>query len=137
MWLRRNAVARAALGDHPIDIRTGDVTDPKILESVRPQRRPAAVQPAVRAGRHPGLPGGPAGSAVAVFGGADGLDVIRPIVLRAVTLLKPGGWLAIEHDDTHGDSVPALIEATRAFESVDLHRDLAGRPRFTTARRRA
>ncbi len=136
LWLRRNAVARAALGDHPIDTQTGDVTDPKVLADrngtvdlllCNPPYVPDAtdVSPEVR--QDP---------TVAVFGGADGLDVIRPIIDRAVTLLKPGGWMAIEHDDTHGEAVPALIDATRAFDEIELHRDLAGRPRFTTARRR-
>ena len=137
VWLRRNAVARAALGDRPIDTRTGDVTDPKILESDNRAVDMLLCNPPYVPDATPVSPEVRQDPSIAVFGGTDGLDVIRPIVLRAVTLIKPGGWLAIEHDDTHGDSVPALIEATRAFESVDLHRDMAGRPRFTTARRRA
>jgi release factor glutamine methyltransferase len=50
-------------------------------------------------------------------------------------LLKPGGVLAIEHDDTQGESVPALLAARRVLADVVDHQDLAGRPRFVTARR--
>ena len=51
---------------------------------------------------------------VAVFGGADGLDVIRPVATRAVTLLKPGGWLAFEHDESHAPKVAAIDHGDRA-----------------------
>lgn len=71
----------------------------------------------------------------AVFGGADGLDVIRAVVGLAARLLLPGGRLGIEHDDTHGDAVPALLRAGPGLTDVEAHRDLAGRPRFATARR--
>jgi release factor glutamine methyltransferase len=71
----------------------------------------------------------------AVFGGADGLDVIRPVVTMAARLLRPGGWVAIEHDDSHGESVPALLSARRVLTDAADHQDLAGRPRFATARR--
>ena len=41
--------------------------------------------------------------AEAVFGGADGLAVIRPVIALAAGLLRPGGVVGIEHDDVHGD----------------------------------
>jgi release factor glutamine methyltransferase len=73
--------------------------------------------------------------AEAVFGGADGLDVIRPVIALAARLLKSGGHVGIEHDDVHGDVVPALLRRDGRFAEVTAHRDLAGRPRFATARR--
>jgi release factor glutamine methyltransferase len=73
----------------------------------------------------------------AVFGGRDGLDVIRPVIHRAAGLLRPGGWLGIEHDDSHGEAVPALLRAAGGWTDVADHPDLAGRPRFGTARRLA
>jgi release factor glutamine methyltransferase len=73
----------------------------------------------------------------AIFGGADGLAVIRPVLHRAAGLLRPGGWLGLEHDDRQGATVPALLSASRAFDEVADHPDLAGRPRFATARRLA
>ncbi|MEV4707211.1 peptide chain release factor N(5)-glutamine methyltransferase [Actinoplanes sp. NPDC049316] len=73
--------------------------------------------------------------AEAVFGGADGLSVIRPVIGRAAALLRPGGVVGIEHDDVHGPAVPDLLRQDGRFTDVVAHRDLAGRPRFATARR--
>ncbi|MFD0199955.1 MULTISPECIES: peptide chain release factor N(5)-glutamine methyltransferase [Saccharothrix] len=135
-WARRNAEARAAAGDTPITLHAGDVTEPEVLADLdgqvdlvlcNPPYVPdgVEVQPEVadHDPRH------------AVFGGVDGLDVIRHVVGLAARLLKPGGHVAIEHDDTHGGAVPALLETRRVLTEVEDHRDLAGRPRFATARR--
>ncbi|MEO5662879.1 MAG: peptide chain release factor N(5)-glutamine methyltransferase [Nocardioides sp.] len=71
---------------------------------------------------------------LALFSGDDGLDAIRVLAVRAALLLRPGGVVGVEHADVQGESAPAVLAATgRWFEVVD-HRDLAGRPRFTTAR---
>ena len=72
---------------------------------------------------------------LALFGGADGLDVVRAVVATAHRLLRPGGWLVIEHDDTHGSSAQALVAAHGGFTDIADHDDLTGRPRFVTARR--
>jgi release factor glutamine methyltransferase len=131
-WLRRNAAGV------DLSIVEGDVTAPETLSELdgrvdlvlcNPPYVPdaAPVEEEVR-GHDP---------AEAVFGGPDGLDVIRPVIARAATLLRPGGWVGIEHDDGHGRTVPDLLLAARAFDSVRDHADLAGRPRFATARRLA
>jgi release factor glutamine methyltransferase len=73
--------------------------------------------------------------AVAVFGGPDGLEIIRAVVERAAELLRPGGALAIEHDDTHAEAVPALLRATPELVEVVEHADLNHRPRYATAAR--
>lgn len=72
----------------------------------------------------------------AVFGGADGMDVIVPLVQRAAGWLKSGGLLAVEHDDTTSVRTMETISATGLFEDVRPHHDLTGRPRFVTAIRR-
>lgn len=68
----------------------------------------------------------------AVFAGEDGLDLIPDVVARAASLLRPGGRLGFEHDESH--DVTALLE--KDFERVERHLDLAGRPRYTTGMRR-
>lgn len=47
--------------------------------------------------------------------------------------LRPGGLLAVEHDASHGASVPALLRADGRWRDIAGHRDLTGRPRFATA----
>lgn len=135
-WARRNADMQAAAGHRPIELRGGDFTDIRLLADLdgtadlvtaNPPYVPTAtpVDPEVAA-HDP---------AEAVFAGPDGLDVIRPLVTVAAGLLKPGGFLAIEHDASHGESVPALLAVRRVLADVVDHPDLAGRPRFVTARR--
>lgn len=135
-WLRRNAAARAAAGDRPIRVVAGDVSDPELLAEYAGRVDVLLCNP-------PYVPEGTAvppevaehDPAEAVFGGADGLDVIREVLPRAATLLAPGGAFGVEHDDSHGAAVPALLRADGRFVDVTAHRDLTGRPRFTTARR--
>ncbi|MCR1781811.1 peptide chain release factor N(5)-glutamine methyltransferase [Nocardioides carbamazepini] len=72
---------------------------------------------------------------LALFSGDDGLDAIRVIARRGLVLLKPGGVVGVEHADVQGVSAPAVFSGGARWEEVRDHRDLAGRPRFTTARR--
>lgn len=69
----------------------------------------------------------------ALFGGPDGLEVIRPIVDMAARLLRPGGQIGVEHDDTTSQATNALFAGHGAFDGVTARRDLTGRPRFVTA----
>lgn len=71
----------------------------------------------------------------ALFGGPDGMTVIRPIVGHAARWLKPHGYLAVEHDDSTASATVDTICATGLFTATTSHRDLSGRPRFVTARR--
>ncbi|BBZ29761.1 release factor glutamine methyltransferase [Mycolicibacterium madagascariense] len=73
----------------------------------------------------------------ALFGGPDGMRVIGPIVAIAARLLRSGGAVAVEHDDDTAASTVALFEESSAFAEVTSRRDLAGRPRFVTAMRKA
>ena len=135
-WLRRNAAERAAAGDTPVEVHRGDATDPALLGHLR--GRVAAVVsnppyipltddlPAEVLAHEP---------STALFGGSDGLVVVTPMVDVAADLLGAGGHLAVEHDDTTGPAVAAVISATGRFGNVEQHTDLAGRPRFVTARR--
>lgn len=77
--------------------------------------------------------------ALALYGGPDGLEVIRGAIDTAALLLQPGGLVVIEHSDEQGDEaeegVPALLLADGRWRDVVDHRDLARKPRFTTATR--
>lgn len=71
---------------------------------------------------------------LALFSGADGLDALRVLERRAGMLLRPGGVVGAEHADVQGESVVALFAGAGRWSEVVDHRDLAGRPRFVTAR---
>ena len=72
----------------------------------------------------------------AVFGGPDGMALIIPVVAHAGRWLRPGGLFAVEHDDTTSAQTVELISRTGLFDDVVARHDLAGRPRFVTARRK-
>lgn len=69
--------------------------------------------------------------AMALFSGPDGLDALRVVAAVARRLLRPGGLLATEHDDSHAEAVRVLV-ADAGFADVASHPDLTGRPRFVT-----
>ena len=74
----------------------------------------------------------------ALFGGSDGLDVVRGVATAAAALLRPGGLLVVEHGDEQGErggaaGVPHVLREHGSFRDVDDHVDLGGRDRTTTA----
>jgi release factor glutamine methyltransferase len=82
--------------------------------------------------------------ALALFGGPDGMDLVRPLAETAARLLRPGGLLVMEHADVQGEDagglgVPGILRAAMSDAHEPLWRDvrdrtdLAGRPRFTMA----
>jgi release factor glutamine methyltransferase len=73
--------------------------------------------------------------AIALYGGADGLDVVRQVSTTATRLLHPGGILVLEHGELQAESIAALLRAD-GWTAVATHRDLLGRDRATTALRR-
>lgn len=72
--------------------------------------------------------------ATALYGGADGLDVIRVLSLTALRLLRPGGTLVLEHGEDQGAAVRQLLAAD-GWHAPSTHRDYTGRDRATTALR--
>lgn len=137
-WARRNVDARAAEGDTRVVLYAGDVTDPGLLSELDGMAHLVLCNP-------PYVPvGTPLPPEVAfhdppaaVFAGGDGLAVIPDVVRTGTRLLGEGASIVIEHDDTHEVAVPALLAARRVLTDVADHADLAGRPRFATARRGA
>lgn len=71
---------------------------------------------------------------VALYGGVDGLDVVRSVSRTALRLLHAGGILILEHGELQGRAVAALLAAD-GWTAVARHRDLLGRDRATTALR--
>lgn len=71
--------------------------------------------------------------AEALFGGEDGLDVIRVVHSVARRLLAPGGLVAMEHDQSHADQVREIF--SDGFFDIRTVRDLAGHPQHLLARR--
>jgi len=126
-WLRRNSSGAA------IEVVVGDVTDPGLLADragtadavvSNPPYVPAATEiaPEVRAD-----------PAVALFAGSDGLAIIPSVIEQAARLLRSGGILAIEHDETQHEAVLGLLaEGSQWIDATD-HRDLTGRWRYATA----
>jgi release factor glutamine methyltransferase len=72
--------------------------------------------------------------AAALFGGPDGMEIPRRFINAAARLLKSGGFLAIEHHESQELEIATAM--IHAFEDVQIHNDLVGRPRFTTGVRR-
>jgi release factor glutamine methyltransferase len=72
--------------------------------------------------------------AEALYGGDDGMNSPRLFIEAASRLLKSGGFLAIEHHEDQGLEIAAVLHED--FTDILLHKDLTGRPRFTTAVRR-
>ncbi len=71
---------------------------------------------------------------LALFSGDDGLDAMRVLERRARLLLRPGGVVGAEHADVQGESAPGVFAAAGGWTDVRDHLDLAGRPRYLTAR---
>lgn len=72
--------------------------------------------------------------ALALWSGQDGLDAMRVLEGVAARLLRPGGVVGAEHADVQGAGAVEVFAATGRWREVRDHRDLAGRPRFVTAR---
>ncbi|WP_300267407.1 peptide chain release factor N(5)-glutamine methyltransferase [Microbacterium sp.] len=72
--------------------------------------------------------------AMALYGGVDGLDVVRALSVRGLQLLRPGGLLVIEHGELQGEAIRTLL-ADDGWRAPSTHRDLTQRDRSTTALR--
>lgn len=72
--------------------------------------------------------------ALALWSGEDGLDAMRVVEREAARLLRPGGWVGVEHADVQGEAAPGVFVAAGRWADVRDHPDLAGRPRYLTAR---
>ena len=134
-WTRRNAATRLAAGDPQVQLHLGSVVGalPQLDGAVHlvasnppylPDRDAARLAPEVR-DHDPAL---------ALYGGPDGLTVVRQVEQTARRLLRPGGLVVVEHSDGQGSSCPQVFRDAGGWTEVADHRDLSDRDRFTTAR---
>ena len=131
------AYARRNLADTLVELHVGDMAGalPELDGTVDlvvanppyiPLEAYASVPPEVR--DHDPL--------LALFSGEDGLDAMRVVAQVAARLLRPAGFVAVEHADVQGESAVEVFVRHGAFRGVRDHRDLSARPRFVTAVRR-
>ena len=134
-WLTRNATARRDAGDTGVGIHQDDAREAlpeldgavDVVVSNPPYVAAdelADVDPEVR-DHDP---------RVALVADNGGLAVIRDVAATAWRLLRPGGWVVVEHSDRQGESAPAVLSAAGFVEVTD-EADLAGRPRIAKGRR--
>ncbi len=69
---------------------------------------------------------------MALYGGEDGLDVVRQVSRVARRLLVPGGVLVLEHAEVQGQSIRDLL-IRDGWRTPETHKDLTLRDRTTTA----
>jgi release factor glutamine methyltransferase len=72
--------------------------------------------------------------ALALFGGADGMEVIRRFVPEAARRLLPGGWLALEIGIDQAAETESLLRAAGLID-IRTIKDISGVARFPVARR--
>jgi len=70
----------------------------------------------------------------ALFGGADGLDVLRNLASGAGAVLCPGGLLALEVGHGQAGPVAGMLTERGEYEEVWVRRDYAGKERIVMAR---
>ena len=68
----------------------------------------------------------------ALYGGADGLDVVRVLSDVGLRLVRPGGTLVIEHGEWQGQAIRDLLTES-GWRAAATHPDLTMRDRATTA----
>lgn len=70
--------------------------------------------------------------ATALFGGIAGIEVPTRFIESATRILKPGGFLVLEHHESHSEPLAALLAPD--YFDVAHFKDLNDRPRWLTAR---
>ncbi|PYR49281.1 MAG: peptide chain release factor N(5)-glutamine methyltransferase [Acidobacteria bacterium] len=129
---RRNAARHGVSGR--VTLRHGDLLDgidrqldaivanpPYVVDCARP-----ALQPEVR-DHEP---------AVALFGGADGLDLLTRLIREAPSRLRPGGHLVFEFGLGQDLEIERLLEGAPELTTLGVRRDLQGIARTAISQRK-
>lgn len=69
--------------------------------------------------------------AEALYGGVDGLDLVRVISQKSRDWLRSGGQLIMEHGEAQGEAIRAIL-SNDGYQEVQTQHDLTGRDRFTS-----
>lgn len=72
----------------------------------------------------------------ALVGGKDGLCFYRQIIEDAHAWLKPEGYLVIEIGETQTKTIIKLMESEGHYEDIEIIKDLQGKERVISARRK-
>ncbi len=72
--------------------------------------------------------------ALALFAGADGLDIYRRLIPQAFTHLESNGYLLLEIGHGQRDAIESLF-LTAGFDTIEFSPDLQGIPRVASAHR--
>ena len=71
---------------------------------------------------------------LALVAGDDGLDAIRVLARDCPAVLRDDGMLLLEHGSEQADRVRETLAAA-GWGEIENHKDLAGLPRISTARK--
>ncbi|MEM6253601.1 MAG: peptide chain release factor N(5)-glutamine methyltransferase [Cyanobacteria bacterium P01_D01_bin.156] len=69
----------------------------------------------------------------ALDGGSDGLNDIRSLIEQSHNFLRPDGLWLTEHMQGQSQIIAQLLTAHNAYQTVQVHHDLAGIKRFVSA----
>jgi len=72
---------------------------------------------------------------LALWAGADGLDICRRVIKGAGAFLKPGGALMLEIGFSQGQAVKELLERTGTFAEIRIERDFQNHDRIAIAKK--
>jgi len=72
---------------------------------------------------------------LALFAGADGLDILRRVIQEAGGFLKPGGALMLEIGFSQDLAIKELLEQTGTFAEIRFDKDLQNHDRIAIAKK--
>lgn len=72
---------------------------------------------------------------LALFGGADGLDICRRVIQEAGDFLKPDGALMLEIGFAQGQAIRELLEQAGTFTEIKIEKDFQNHDRIVIARK--
>lgn len=125
---RRNSIENAV----QVNLLRGDLLAPLIERSITVDILMANL-PYIASDVVPQLDVSRYEPALALDGGADGLDLIRRLLAEAPRVLRPGALLLLEIGADQGRSAADAVRAALPFAEVDVVQDLAGLDRIVRA----